>query len=82
MHAIVFQLTGSNSRFLLFLTGVKFRFDPATYSVNEDAGVATLTVVQFDRSLDVTGDITVLFSTADGTAEGTTRSCIAHQLHT
>ena len=52
------------------LTGVKFRFNPATYSVSEADGVATLTIEQFDRGAEVTGDITVLFSTADGTATG------------
>ena len=56
--------------FRLLFPGVKFRFDPASYSVSEADGMATLTIVQFDRAAGATGDITVLFSTADGTAEG------------
>ena len=68
-HVIIVPMLNILLFFVLF-PGVKFRFDPASYSVSEADGMATLTIVQFDRAAGATGDITVLFSTADGTAEG------------
>jgi hypothetical protein len=47
-----------------FSAGV-FQFDMANYTVNEDAGVATITVIRTGGS---DGDATVDFATSDGTA--------------
>ncbi len=48
-------------------TDVRVEFNPTTYSENENAGAIAFTIVKLDASQRL---VSVLFSTASGTAEG------------
>ena len=51
--------------------GIKIGFDPVSYPDNrEDVGFVTLMIKQFDRAPGIDANISVLFNTVDGTAEG------------
>ena len=51
-------------------TVINIGFEPVVYNFEEDVGFADLTFVKFNNPDSLMEDITVVFSTADGSAVG------------
>ena len=61
-----FSLGHDCSHFLSY-TGAEIGFDPSIYSVDEDAGVVTFYI---QKKSNLNREVTVHFTTMDGTATG------------